>query len=98
MRSQRTIAQLISKLVLSAKESVIFINREIEQQVKRTEFEKSKMQSIVKYSVISSSIRNLRQICTSKQLNEIFKICSMKEFDEKVKNSKTPVIVDFYAT
>lgn len=56
------------------------------------------MQSLVKYSIINSSIKNLRQICTSKSLNEIFKISSMKEFDEKVKNSKTPVIVDFYAT
>lgn len=56
------------------------------------------MQSIVKYSIINSSIKNLRQICTSKRLNEIFKISSMKEFEEKVKNSKTPVIVDFYAT
>lgn len=57
------------------------------------------MQSIAKYSVIRSSIKNIRQICTSERLNEIFKISSMKEFDEKVKNSKTPVVIlDFYAT
>lgn len=56
------------------------------------------MNSIAKYSVFSSSIKSLRQICTSGRLNEIFKIGSQEEFDKKVKNSKTPVIVDFFAT
>lgn len=56
------------------------------------------MQSICKYSIINSSIKNVRQIYSTKKLNEIFKVSSMKEFNEKAKNSKSPVIVDFYAT
>lgn len=61
-------------------------------------FNNLKMNSLAKYSVFTSSIKNIRQICTTGRLNEIFKISSQQEFDEKVKNSKTPVIVDFFAT
>lgn len=56
------------------------------------------MISLAKYSVFTSAVKNIRQICTSEKLNEIFKISSQQEFDDKVKNSKTPVIVDFFAT
>lgn len=39
-----------------------------------------------------------RSIATTGRVFDIFKIQSQEDFDEKVKNSKTPVIVDFFAT
>ncbi|XP_055609011.1 thioredoxin, mitochondrial [Uranotaenia lowii] len=48
-------------------------------------------------SVVSRS-NNIRTISTSSGLLDIFKIQSPQEFDEKVKNSKDPIIVDFFAT
>jgi len=39
-----------------------------------------------------------RLISTTMSRNEIFKIQSIQEFDEKVKKSDKPVIVDFFAT
>ncbi|XP_055626443.1 thioredoxin, mitochondrial [Toxorhynchites rutilus septentrionalis] len=39
-----------------------------------------------------------RSIVTSVPRLDIFKIQSPQEFDEKVKNSKSPIIVDFFAT
>ncbi|XP_058055660.1 thioredoxin, mitochondrial [Anopheles bellator] len=41
---------------------------------------------------------NVRSISTGVPRLEIFKIQSPQEFDEKVRNSKEPVIVDFFAT
>ncbi|XP_052870963.1 thioredoxin, mitochondrial [Anopheles cruzii] len=41
---------------------------------------------------------NVRSISTGVTRLEIFKIQSPQEFDEKVRNSKEPVIVDFFAT
>lgn len=41
---------------------------------------------------------SIRQFAVSGGRLEIFKVQSQKEFDEKVKNSKQPVIVDFFAT
>ncbi|XP_055845900.1 thioredoxin, mitochondrial [Episyrphus balteatus] len=46
-------------------------------------------------SLVRSSIRS---ITVSHPRQEIFKVQSQKEFEEKVKNSKQPVIVDFFAT
>lgn len=40
----------------------------------------------------------IRPITTTAQIRDIFKINSQEEFDEKVRNSKKPVIVDFFAT
>ncbi|EDS40660.1 thioredoxin, mitochondrial [Culex quinquefasciatus] len=40
----------------------------------------------------------IRSICTGAARFDIFKIQSPQEFDEKVKNSKDPIIVDFFAT
>lgn len=39
-----------------------------------------------------------RSIATTSTAFDIFKIQSQEDFDEKVKNSKKPVIVDFFAT
>lgn len=44
------------------------------------------------------SLMSIRTVSTTAHLQKIFKIQSLEEFDEKVKNSKTPVIVDFFAT
>ncbi|KAG4079110.1 hypothetical protein HA402_001081 [Bradysia odoriphaga] len=49
-------------------------------------------------SRILQSIPSIRTISTTVRRQEIFKIQSMEEFDEKVKNSNKPVIVDFFAT
>lgn len=49
-------------------------------------------------SRIFQSIPQIRTISTTGRRQEIFKIQSMEEFNEKVKNSKKPVIVDFFAT
>jgi len=48
-------------------------------------------------------LRNLLQtrgqhIATTSSLSKIYKIQSTEEFEEKVKNSKKPVVVDFFAT
>lgn len=45
-----------------------------------------------------ATIPSIRTVTTTVRLQEIFKIQSMEEFDEKVRNSKKPVIVDFFAT
>uniref|UniRef100_A0A1B6MJC6 Thioredoxin domain-containing protein n=1 Tax=Graphocephala atropunctata TaxID=36148 RepID=A0A1B6MJC6_9HEMI len=49
-------------------------------------------------SVSSPSILGLRNITTTSQATKSFKIQDEKDFDERVKKSKTPVIVDFFAT
>ncbi|XP_030386442.1 thioredoxin, mitochondrial [Scaptodrosophila lebanonensis] len=41
---------------------------------------------------------NGRAVHTSAHRREIFKVQSAEDFDKKVKNSQTPVIVDFFAT
>ncbi|CRL03325.1 CLUMA_CG016391, isoform A [Clunio marinus] len=46
----------------------------------------------------SSLVSNQRSISTSYRLNDIFKIQSEKDFEERVIKSKTPVVVDFFAT
>lgn len=46
-------------------------------------------------SLISTSQRG---VSTSQCLRDIFKVQDEKDFEEKVKKSKTPVIVDFFAT
>ncbi|CAO1322991.1 unnamed protein product [Diamesa hyperborea] len=46
-------------------------------------------------TLISTSQRG---VSTSQCLRDIFKVQDEKDFEEKVKNSKTPVIVDFFAT
>lgn len=47
---------------------------------------------------ILATIPSIRTVTTTVHLQKIFKIQSIEDFDIKVKNSKTPVIVDFYAT
>lgn len=47
---------------------------------------------------ILATMPSIRTVTTAVRLQKIFKIQSIEEFDEKVRNSKTPVIVDFYAT
>lgn len=42
--------------------------------------------------------QSVRSISTTGNVMDIFKIQSQEDFDEKVKNSKGPVIVDFFAT
>lgn len=47
----------------------------------------------------ASSLRSCVQpLSTTTQLSQIYKIQSQEEFNEKVKNSKIPVVVDFFAT
>ncbi|CAO1343605.1 unnamed protein product [Diamesa serratosioi] len=46
-------------------------------------------------SLLSTSKRG---VSTSQCLRDIFKVQDEKDFEEKVKNSKTPVVVDFFAT
>lgn len=43
---------------------------------------------------------NAKQICVSSVCHSknSFKIQDLKDFDERVKNSKKPVIVDFFAS
>lgn len=51
------------------------------------------------FNVGKMVIQRTRTIKTSANpLNQIFKIQSQDDFEQKVKNSKTPVIVDFFAT
>lgn len=40
----------------------------------------------------------IQQIATTANLQKIYQIQSVEDFDERVKNSKTPVVVDFFAT
>lgn len=57
------------------------------------------MQSLKKCLTYQTLIyRGGRSITTSATSREIFKIQTQEEFESKVKNSKTPVIVDFFAT
>lgn len=42
--------------------------------------------------------KSIRYISTTQNKSESFKIQDMNDFNEKVKNSKVPVIVDFFAT
>ncbi|SPP87620.1 thioredoxin, mitochondrial [Drosophila guanche] len=42
--------------------------------------------------------QQMRALSVSSQQREIFKVQSAEDFDKKVKNSQTPVIVDFFAT
>lgn len=39
-----------------------------------------------------------RRISTSKILRKIYNVQSVEDFDERVKNSNRPVIVDFFAS
>ncbi|XP_037934851.1 thioredoxin C-1-like [Teleopsis dalmanni] len=52
------------------------------------------------FSVGKSQLRanNVRLISSSLIHNEIFKVQSIEDFDQKVKKSDKPVIVDFFAT
>uniref|UniRef100_A0A1B6EPB4 Thioredoxin domain-containing protein n=1 Tax=Cuerna arida TaxID=1464854 RepID=A0A1B6EPB4_9HEMI len=54
--------------------------------------------SLLSKSVSSPSILGLRNITTTSKATKSFKIQDEKDFDERVKKSKTPVIVDFFAT
>lgn len=47
---------------------------------------------------IRGAVRQSKFISGTGHVNEIFKIQSQQDFDEKVKNSSEPVIVDFFAT
>lgn len=47
---------------------------------------------------IQSQINHVRSIATSQKLLKIFTVQSLEEFDSKVKQSDSPVIVDFFAT
>lgn len=40
----------------------------------------------------------IQQIATTANRQKIYQIQSVEDFDERVKNSKTPVVVDFFAT
>lgn len=40
----------------------------------------------------------IQQIATTANLKKIYHVQSVEDFDERVKNSKTPVVVDFFAT
>lgn len=55
------------------------------------------MQAIKRFNIIPMA-RNVRQISSTPSLREIFKVQSLDEFDTKVRLSKNPVIVDFFAT
>ena len=39
-----------------------------------------------------------KSISSTSNLNESFKVQDVKDFNDRVKNSKVPVIVDFFAT
>ncbi|XP_046660557.1 thioredoxin, mitochondrial-like [Homalodisca vitripennis] len=54
--------------------------------------------SLLSKSVSSPSILGLRNITITSKATKSFKIQDEKDFDERVKKSKTPVIVDFFAT
>lgn len=52
-------------------------------------------------SVAMPSIGQLcaqRHIATTTNLQKIFTIQSIEDFEERVRKSKTPIVVDFYAT
>lgn len=49
-----------------------------------------------RFNAVHGVIR--RGLATTVPKREIFKVQDMKDFEEKVKNSKKPVIVDFFAT
>jgi thioredoxin 1 len=42
--------------------------------------------------------QSARPLMTSARRDDSFKVQDMKEFNDRVKNSKKPVIVDFFAT
>ncbi|KAJ9583526.1 hypothetical protein L9F63_022144 [Diploptera punctata] len=46
----------------------------------------------------ASSKKFIRRISSSPVRNDSFKVQDVKDFQERVKNSKVPVIVDFFAT
>ena len=57
------------------------------------------MQAITtKFTMLRSSVGHIRAITTTARRFEIFKVQSPEEFQEKVKKSDGPVIVDFFAT
>ncbi|XP_055913015.1 thioredoxin, mitochondrial [Eupeodes corollae] len=57
------------------------------------------MFSLARKQILGSAVRvGLRSITTSSLRKEIFNVQSQQEFEDKVKNSKQPVIVDFFAT
>lgn len=52
-----------------------------------------------KLSTLGSPVNvYMRRITTTTSLQKIFTIQSVEDFEEKVRNSKTPVVVDFFAT
>ncbi|XP_054286704.1 thioredoxin, mitochondrial-like [Macrosteles quadrilineatus] len=54
--------------------------------------------NLIGRSVSSPFAHQLCRITTSSKATKSFKIQDEKDFDERVKKSKTPVIVDFFAT
>lgn len=56
------------------------------------------IRNITKFNITRSLIKSLqRNITTTSQLNEIFKVQDEKDFEERVLKSKRVVIVDFMA-
>lgn len=53
-------------------------------------------------SVVMPSIGQLRvqqrNIATTANLQKIFTVQSVEDFEERVRKSKTPIVVDFFAT
>lgn len=56
------------------------------------------MASLISKIVPALRTASARSIHTSAVANTIFKVQTLEEFDEKVLKSKTPVVVDFFAT
>lgn len=54
--------------------------------------------NLLQKCIPSQSFLHLRKISVSSHVTKSFKIQDEKDFDERVKKSKTPVIVDFFAT
>ena len=57
---------------------------------------------VLRNSVLSNAIRETanipRRLASTAPQIEVFQVQDTKDFDERVKNSKVPVIVDFFAT
>lgn len=56
------------------------------------------MFSAIGSKLVSATGSSIQRLSTTAQLSQIYKIQSQEDFVEKVKNSKTPVVVDFFAT
>lgn len=55
------------------------------------------MFTLIRNLPVKHSLKNLRCLGTTSNLNGTFKVQDDKDFCEKVENSKEPVIVDFFA-